>query len=102
HINGKWSMPELKPEITVDSKKSSRASSPAIKTDTPTPEMSCNNTPCTSKPATPSPPDKIEKGLKEVEKDECESLTEPEREREKEKAKEGKEGESVESTEQGE
>uniref|UniRef100_A0A8C1RSV1 Chromodomain helicase DNA binding protein 3 n=1 Tax=Cyprinus carpio TaxID=7962 RepID=A0A8C1RSV1_CYPCA len=39
HINGKWSMPELKPEITVDSKKSSRASSPAIKTDTPTPEM---------------------------------------------------------------
>uniref|UniRef100_A0A8C1RU22 Chromodomain helicase DNA binding protein 3 n=1 Tax=Cyprinus carpio TaxID=7962 RepID=A0A8C1RU22_CYPCA len=45
HINGKWSMPELKPEITVDSKKSSRASSPAIKTDTPTPEMSCNNTP---------------------------------------------------------
>uniref|UniRef100_A0A8C1YQD8 Chromodomain helicase DNA binding protein 3 n=1 Tax=Cyprinus carpio TaxID=7962 RepID=A0A8C1YQD8_CYPCA len=50
HINGKWSMPELKPEITVDSKKSSRASSPAIKTDTPTPEMSCNNTPCTSKP----------------------------------------------------
>uniref|UniRef100_A0A9J8AV40 Chromodomain helicase DNA binding protein 3 n=1 Tax=Cyprinus carpio carpio TaxID=630221 RepID=A0A9J8AV40_CYPCA len=40
HINGKWSMPELKPEITVDSKKSSRASSPAIKTDTPTPEMS--------------------------------------------------------------
>uniref|UniRef100_A0A8C2GFN9 Chromodomain helicase DNA binding protein 3 n=1 Tax=Cyprinus carpio TaxID=7962 RepID=A0A8C2GFN9_CYPCA len=24
HINGKWSMPELKPEITVDSKKSSR------------------------------------------------------------------------------
>uniref|UniRef100_A0A672RPB0 Chromodomain helicase DNA binding protein 3 n=1 Tax=Sinocyclocheilus grahami TaxID=75366 RepID=A0A672RPB0_SINGR len=52
HINGKWSMPELKPEITLDSKKSSRASSPAIKTDTPTPEMSCNNTPCTSKPGT--------------------------------------------------
>uniref|UniRef100_A0A8C2HSM8 Chromodomain helicase DNA binding protein 3 n=1 Tax=Cyprinus carpio TaxID=7962 RepID=A0A8C2HSM8_CYPCA len=101
HINGKWSMPELKPEITVDSKKSSRASSPAIKTDTPTPEMSCNNTPCTSKPATPSPPDKIEKSTKEVEKDECESQTEPEREREKEKAK-GKEGESVESTEHAE
>uniref|UniRef100_A0A673H7G6 Chromodomain-helicase-DNA-binding protein 3-like n=1 Tax=Sinocyclocheilus rhinocerous TaxID=307959 RepID=A0A673H7G6_9TELE len=55
HINGKWSMPELKPEITVDSKKSSRASSPAIKTDTPTPEMSCNNTPCTSKPGTNPP-----------------------------------------------
>uniref|UniRef100_A0A673MV13 Chromodomain-helicase-DNA-binding protein 3-like n=1 Tax=Sinocyclocheilus rhinocerous TaxID=307959 RepID=A0A673MV13_9TELE len=101
HINGKWSMPELKPEITLDSKKSSRASSPAIKTDTPTPEMSCNNTPCTSKPATPSPPDKTEKSTKEVEKDECESQTEPEKEREKEKAK-GKEGESVESTEHGE
>uniref|UniRef100_A0A671NI74 Chromodomain-helicase-DNA-binding protein 3-like n=1 Tax=Sinocyclocheilus anshuiensis TaxID=1608454 RepID=A0A671NI74_9TELE len=55
HINGKWSMPELKPEITLDSKKSSRASSPAIKTDTPTPEMSCNNTPCTSKPGTNAP-----------------------------------------------
>uniref|UniRef100_A0A8C9WLC4 Chromodomain helicase DNA binding protein 3 n=1 Tax=Scleropages formosus TaxID=113540 RepID=A0A8C9WLC4_SCLFO len=51
HINGKWSMPELKPEISTDSKKSSRASSPAIKTATPTPEPSCNNTPCTSKPA---------------------------------------------------
>uniref|UniRef100_A0A8C9TR63 Chromodomain helicase DNA binding protein 3 n=1 Tax=Scleropages formosus TaxID=113540 RepID=A0A8C9TR63_SCLFO len=50
HINGKWSMPELKPEISTDSKKSSRASSPAIKTATPTPEPSCNNTPCTSKP----------------------------------------------------
>ncbi|XP_009301392.1 chromodomain-helicase-DNA-binding protein 3 isoform X1 [Danio rerio] len=102
HINGKWSMPELKPEITVDSKKSSRASSPTIKTDTPTPELSCNNTPCTSKPATPSPPDKTEKSAKEAEKDEAESLTEPEREREKEKAKEAKEGESVESTEHGE
>uniref|UniRef100_A0A8B9HHW9 Chromodomain helicase DNA binding protein 3 n=1 Tax=Astyanax mexicanus TaxID=7994 RepID=A0A8B9HHW9_ASTMX len=50
HINGKWSIPELKPEVTVDSKKSSRASSPALKTATPTPEQSCNNTPCTSKP----------------------------------------------------
>lgn len=52
HINGKWSMPELKPEVTGDSKKSSRASSPVIKTATPTPEQSCNNTPCTSKPGT--------------------------------------------------
>uniref|UniRef100_A0A3B4CQA4 DNA helicase n=1 Tax=Pygocentrus nattereri TaxID=42514 RepID=A0A3B4CQA4_PYGNA len=50
HINGKWSIPELKPEVTMDSKKSSRASSPAMKTATPTPEQSCNNTPCTSKP----------------------------------------------------
>uniref|UniRef100_A0AAR2IY05 DNA helicase n=1 Tax=Pygocentrus nattereri TaxID=42514 RepID=A0AAR2IY05_PYGNA len=49
HINGKWSIPELKPEVTMDSKKSSRASSPAMKTATPTPEQSCNNTPCTSK-----------------------------------------------------
>uniref|UniRef100_A0AAY4AMW2 DNA helicase n=1 Tax=Denticeps clupeoides TaxID=299321 RepID=A0AAY4AMW2_9TELE len=50
HINGKWSIPELKPELSLDSKKSSRASSPTIKTSTPTPEPSCNNTPCTSKP----------------------------------------------------
>uniref|UniRef100_A0A4W4DYV5 DNA helicase n=1 Tax=Electrophorus electricus TaxID=8005 RepID=A0A4W4DYV5_ELEEL len=60
HINGRWSIPELKPEVTADSKKSSRASSPAIKTATPTPEQSCTNTPCTSKPGactcTPPPP----------------------------------------------
>ncbi|XP_007248103.3 chromodomain-helicase-DNA-binding protein 3 isoform X2 [Astyanax mexicanus] len=95
HINGKWSIPELKPEVTVDSKKSSRASSPALKTATPTPEQSCNNTPCTSKPATPSPPDKPEKSGKEGEKEEGESQTEAE----KEKGKEGKEGESTESAE---
>ncbi|XP_066538096.1 chromodomain-helicase-DNA-binding protein 3 isoform X1 [Hoplias malabaricus] len=97
HINGKWSIPELKPEVTVDSKKSSRASSPAMKTATPTPEQSCNNTPCTSKPATPSPPDKPEKTGKEVEKEEGESPTEAEKE--KEIRKEGKEGESIESAE---
>uniref|UniRef100_A0A3B1JZW7 CHD subfamily II SANT-like domain-containing protein n=1 Tax=Astyanax mexicanus TaxID=7994 RepID=A0A3B1JZW7_ASTMX len=95
HINGKWSIPELKPEVTVDSKKSSRASSPALKTATPTPEQSCNNTPCTSKPATPSPPDKPEKSGKEGEKEEGESQTEAE----KEKGKEGKEGENTESAE---
>ncbi|XP_043542852.1 chromodomain-helicase-DNA-binding protein 3 isoform X2 [Chiloscyllium plagiosum] len=60
HINGKWSMPELIPEVTADSKKSSRASSPVVKTATTTPEPSCSNTPCTSKPATPAPSDKLE------------------------------------------
>lgn len=49
HINGRWSLPELKPEVSMD-KTSSRASSPAVKTATPTPDASCNNTPCTSKP----------------------------------------------------
>ncbi|XP_062850271.1 chromodomain-helicase-DNA-binding protein 3 isoform X1 [Trichomycterus rosablanca] len=94
HINGKWSMPELKPETTGDSKKSSRASSPAIKTATPTPEQSCNNTPCTSKPATPSPPEKPEKSGKEGENKESESQTETEIER----GRDGKEGESTDST----
>uniref|UniRef100_A0A8C6YFE5 Chromodomain helicase DNA binding protein 3 n=1 Tax=Naja naja TaxID=35670 RepID=A0A8C6YFE5_NAJNA len=50
HINGRWSMPELMPDPSADSKKSSRASSPTIKTSTTTPEPSCTNTPCTSKP----------------------------------------------------
>uniref|UniRef100_A0A3Q3GY62 Chromodomain helicase DNA binding protein 3 n=1 Tax=Labrus bergylta TaxID=56723 RepID=A0A3Q3GY62_9LABR len=49
HINGRWSLPELKPEVSID-KTSSRASSPAVKTATPTPDASYNNTPCTSKP----------------------------------------------------
>ncbi|XP_047675976.1 chromodomain-helicase-DNA-binding protein 3 isoform X2 [Tachysurus fulvidraco] len=97
HINGKWSMPELKPELTGDSKKSSRASSPVIKTATPTPEQSCNNTPCTSKPATPSPPEKPEKIGKEGEREEGESLTDAEKE--KDKGREGKEGENTDSTE---
>lgn len=52
HINGRWSLPELKPEVVVD-KTSSRASSPAVKTSTPTPDASYNNTPCTSKPGRP-------------------------------------------------
>ncbi|XP_035375981.1 chromodomain-helicase-DNA-binding protein 3 isoform X4 [Electrophorus electricus] len=94
HINGRWSIPELKPEVTADSKKSSRASSPAIKTATPTPEQSCTNTPCTSKPATPSPPDKTEKSGKEGEKEEGESRAD-----QREKGRERKEGESSESAE---
>uniref|UniRef100_A0A8C5S3C0 Chromodomain helicase DNA binding protein 3 n=1 Tax=Laticauda laticaudata TaxID=8630 RepID=A0A8C5S3C0_LATLA len=53
HINGRWSMPELMPDPSADSKKSSRASSPTIKTSTTTPEPSCTNTPCTSKPVPP-------------------------------------------------
>ncbi|XP_028654175.1 chromodomain-helicase-DNA-binding protein 3 isoform X1 [Erpetoichthys calabaricus] len=73
HVNGKWSIPELMPEINMDSKKSSRASSPAIKTATTTPDPSCSNTPCTSKPATPAPSDRIEKNGKDGEKEESES-----------------------------
>uniref|UniRef100_A0A4W6CQT9 Chromodomain helicase DNA binding protein 3 n=1 Tax=Lates calcarifer TaxID=8187 RepID=A0A4W6CQT9_LATCA len=37
HINGRWSLPELKPEVNID-KSSSRASSPTVKTATPTPD----------------------------------------------------------------
>uniref|UniRef100_A0A8C8SPX3 Chromodomain helicase DNA binding protein 3 n=1 Tax=Pelusios castaneus TaxID=367368 RepID=A0A8C8SPX3_9SAUR len=55
HINGRWSMPELMPEASADSKRSSRASSPTIKTSTTTPEPSCSNTPCTSKPGGAQP-----------------------------------------------
>uniref|UniRef100_A0A6Q2XZJ2 Uncharacterized protein n=1 Tax=Esox lucius TaxID=8010 RepID=A0A6Q2XZJ2_ESOLU len=51
HINGRWSLPELKPEASMCS---SRASSPGgtLKTATPTSDPSCtsDNTPCTSKP----------------------------------------------------
>ncbi|XP_035475224.2 chromodomain-helicase-DNA-binding protein 3 isoform X2 [Scophthalmus maximus] len=94
HINGRWSLPELKPEVSVD-KSSSRASSPAVKTATPTPEASYNNTPCTSTPATPAPVDKLEKngkeGEKEEDKEECETPSE------KEKAKEKDEGKEVDS-----
>ncbi|XP_062993455.1 chromodomain-helicase-DNA-binding protein 3 isoform X2 [Elgaria multicarinata webbii] len=63
HINGRWSMPELMPDPSADSKKSSRASSPTIKTSTTTPDPSCTNTPCTSKPATPAPSDKGDGGI---------------------------------------
>ncbi|KAM7377244.1 hypothetical protein PAMA_013841 [Pampus argenteus] len=71
HINGRWSLPELKPEVSID-KSSSRASSPAVKTATPTPDASYNTTPCTSKPATPAPSDKLEKNGKEGEKEDKE------------------------------
>ncbi|XP_013871645.1 chromodomain-helicase-DNA-binding protein 3 isoform X2 [Austrofundulus limnaeus] len=70
HINGRWSIPELKPEVSVD-KSSSLASSPAAKTATPTPDASFNNTPCTSKPATPAPSEKPERNGKEEEKEEA-------------------------------
>lgn len=49
HINGRWSMPELMPDPSADSKRSSRASSPA-KTSPATPEASTTNSPCPSKP----------------------------------------------------
>ncbi|XP_071459792.1 chromodomain-helicase-DNA-binding protein 3 isoform X9 [Marmota flaviventris] len=57
HINGRWSMPELMPDPSADSKRSSRASSPT-KTSPTTPEASATNSPCTSKPATPAPSEK--------------------------------------------
>ncbi|XP_056298167.1 chromodomain-helicase-DNA-binding protein 3 isoform X1 [Pseudoliparis swirei] len=92
HINGQWSLPELKSEVLID-KSSSRASSPAVKTTTPTSEASYNNTPCTSKPATPAPSDKLEKngkeGEKEEEKEESEAQADKERVKEKEEGKEG-------------
>ncbi|XP_034712878.1 chromodomain-helicase-DNA-binding protein 3 isoform X3 [Etheostoma cragini] len=94
HINGRWSLPELKPEVIIN-KSSSRASSPVVKTTTPTPEASYNNTPCTSEPATPAPSDKLEKNGKEGEKDkeEGEALSDKEKVKEKEKD-EGKEVDS--------
>ncbi|XP_053318668.1 chromodomain-helicase-DNA-binding protein 3 isoform X2 [Spea bombifrons] len=62
HINGRWSMPEVMPDPSLDSKLSSRASSPTVKTSTTTPEPSLTNTPCTSKPATPAPSERGENG----------------------------------------
>ncbi|KAM4611681.1 chromodomain-helicase-DNA-binding protein 3 isoform 2-T2 [Polymixia lowei] len=94
HINGRWSLPELKPEVGVD-KSFSRTSSPAMKTATPTPDASCNNTPCTSKPATPAPSDKLEKNGKDGEKEEAEAPSEREKDKDREKEKdEGKETET--------
>ncbi|KAM6909031.1 chromodomain-helicase-DNA-binding protein 3 [Xenentodon cancila] len=89
HINGRWSLPDLKPEISVD-KSSSRASSPAVKTATPTPDASYNNTPCTSKPATPAPLEKAEKNGKEGGKEEEKADADVSLEKQKEKD-EGKE-----------
>lgn len=76
HINGRWSMPELMPDPSVESKRSSRASSPTVKTSTTTPDPSCTNTPCTSKPATPAPSDKCDNGGAATEKEELEAKEE--------------------------
>uniref|UniRef100_A0A672J2W9 Chromodomain helicase DNA binding protein 3 n=1 Tax=Salarias fasciatus TaxID=181472 RepID=A0A672J2W9_SALFA len=104
HINGRWSLPELKPEVSVD-KSSSRASSPTVKTATPTPDASYNNTPCTSKPATPAPVEKPEKngkeGEKEEEKEEDEARQEKEKAKEKDEGKEADGSKSAESEEVG-
>uniref|UniRef100_A0A2K5S0D7 Chromodomain helicase DNA binding protein 3 n=2 Tax=Cebus imitator TaxID=2715852 RepID=A0A2K5S0D7_CEBIM len=75
HINGRWSMPELMPDPSADSKRSSRASSPT-KTSPTTPEASATNSPCTSKPATPAPSDKGEGIRIPLEKEEVESQEE--------------------------
>ncbi|XP_072254958.1 chromodomain-helicase-DNA-binding protein 3 [Pyxicephalus adspersus] len=76
HINGQWSMPELMPDPSLDSKLSSRASSPTVKTSTTTPEPSLTNTPCTSKPATPAPSERAENGGTPVDKEESEGREE--------------------------
>ncbi|XP_052053519.1 chromodomain-helicase-DNA-binding protein 3 isoform X4 [Apodemus sylvaticus] len=68
HINGRWSMPELMPDLSADSKRSSRASSPT-KTSPTTPEASTTNSPCTSKPATPAPSEKGDGVRTPLEKD---------------------------------
>ncbi|CAB1351653.1 unnamed protein product [Coregonus sp. 'balchen'] len=86
HINGRWSLPELKPEMKpealrpeVSVSSSSRASSPGgtMKTATPTPDPSCtsDNTPCTSKPEKNG--EKEEEGGKEVESNRSADPEEP-------------------------
>ncbi|XP_057167325.1 chromodomain-helicase-DNA-binding protein 3 isoform X6 [Ursus arctos] len=75
HINGRWSMPELMPDPSADSKRSSRASSPT-KTSPTTPEASATNSPCTSKPATPAPSEKGDGVRTPFEKDEAENQEE--------------------------
>nr|XP_021550508.1 chromodomain-helicase-DNA-binding protein 3 isoform X3 [Neomonachus schauinslandi] len=75
HINGRWSMPELMPDPSADSKRSSRASSPT-KTSPTTPEASATNSPCTSKPATPAPSEKGDGVRTPLEKDEAENQEE--------------------------
>ncbi|XP_029609765.1 chromodomain-helicase-DNA-binding protein 3 isoform X3 [Salmo trutta] len=114
HINGRWSLPELKPEMKpealrpeVSVSSSSRASSPGgtMKTATPTPDPSCtsDNTPCTSKPATPAPSDKLEKngkdGEKEEEDEEGKASSEPEKDGEKDEGKEEESNKSADSEE---
>ncbi|XP_056673538.1 chromodomain-helicase-DNA-binding protein 3 isoform X3 [Monodelphis domestica] len=75
HINGRWSMPELMPDPSADSKRSSRASSPT-KTSPTTPEASAANSPCTSKPATPTPSEKGDETRTPPEKDEADNSEE--------------------------
>nr|XP_044986605.1 chromodomain-helicase-DNA-binding protein 3 isoform X6 [Jaculus jaculus] len=72
HINGRWSVPELMPEPSADSKRSSRASSPT-KTSPTSPEASAANSPCTSKPATPAPSEKGDGIRLPLEKDDTEN-----------------------------
>ncbi|XP_021503877.1 chromodomain-helicase-DNA-binding protein 3 isoform X4 [Meriones unguiculatus] len=72
HINGRWSMPELMPDPSADSKRSSRASSPT-KTSPTTPEASATNSPCTSKPATPAPSEKGDSVRTPLEKEDPEN-----------------------------
>uniref|UniRef100_A0A669E468 Chromodomain helicase DNA binding protein 3 n=1 Tax=Oreochromis niloticus TaxID=8128 RepID=A0A669E468_ORENI len=97
HINGRWSLPELKSEVSID-KSSSRASSPAVKTATPTPDASYNNTPCTSKPGNPKiSNNSVQQRALHVNKSLCDSgptvFAEGERAgEEKEKEKEKREG----------
>ncbi|KAM4675728.1 chromodomain-helicase-DNA-binding protein 3 isoform 2-T2 [Discoglossus pictus] len=99
HINGRWSMPELMPDPSLDSKLSSRASSPTVKTSTTTPEPSLTNSPYTSKPgiekinegnivdfensqitATPAPSEKGGNGGTPTEREDIEGKEEKEKE----------------------
>uniref|UniRef100_A0A663FC47 Chromodomain helicase DNA binding protein 3 n=1 Tax=Aquila chrysaetos chrysaetos TaxID=223781 RepID=A0A663FC47_AQUCH len=57
HINGRWSLPELAPEPSADSKRSSRASSPA-KTCPPSPEQSATPAPSERGDGPGPPPDR--------------------------------------------
>ncbi|XP_029339359.1 chromodomain-helicase-DNA-binding protein 3 isoform X6 [Mus caroli] len=75
HINGRWSMPELMPDPSAESKRSSRASSPT-KTSLTTPEASTTNSPCTSKPATPAPSEKGDGVRTPLDKDDTENQEE--------------------------
>lgn len=76
-----------------------------MKTATPTPDPSCtsDNTPCTSKPATPAPSDKLEKngkdGEKEEEDEEGKASSEPEKDGEKDEGKEEESNKSADSEE---
>uniref|UniRef100_A0A4W5KRZ3 Chromodomain helicase DNA binding protein 3 n=1 Tax=Hucho hucho TaxID=62062 RepID=A0A4W5KRZ3_9TELE len=117
HINGRWSLPELKPEMKpealrpeVSVSSSSRASSPGgtMKTATPTPDPSCtsDNTPCTSKPATqelsPSTTtDKVESDTKEEGKETKTTDTPPAPVEEKKGEEENMEGTPGGTTKQG-